>query len=110
MMMWGKAVGMDALWTSLATYSELAAHLRTQAENFAADLAISLTERDVVVDTAVRHGRPRDVILDEARDWKPDPIIVGAVAVRGIKRWLRTGLASYLVTHASCPVEIVIQT
>lgn len=99
---------MDALWTSAATFSELSAHLRDEAEELVGGLAKSLADRNLIVDTSVRHGRLRDVVLDEAHNWKADLIVVGVCAVRGVRRWLRGGVASYLVTHAPCSVEVVI--
>jgi nucleotide-binding universal stress UspA family protein len=59
------------------------------------------------VDTAVRQGDARSEIVDEAVKWKADLIVMGSHGYTGIKRLLLGSVASSVVSHAPCSVEIV---
>src|SRR5713101_6699595 len=50
--------------------------------------AVSLRERGLTVETVVRDGDPRTVIIDEAKDWPADLVVVGSHGYTGLKRWL----------------------
>lgn len=59
------------------------------------------------VETVVRDGNPRSVIVDEAKEWSADLIIVGSHGYTGVKRWLLGSVAQAVVGHAPCSVEVV---
>jgi nucleotide-binding universal stress UspA family protein len=56
---------------------------------------------------AVRQGDPRTVIIDEAKAWSADLIVVGSHGYTGIKRLLLGSVAQSVVSHAPCSVEVV---
>jgi nucleotide-binding universal stress UspA family protein len=49
----------------------------------------------------------RSVIVDEARKWSADLIVLGSHGHTGMKRLLLGSVASSVVSHAPCSVEIV---
>jgi nucleotide-binding universal stress UspA family protein len=67
----------------------------------------SLKRKGLKIETAVREGDARSAIVDEARKWSADLIVVGSHGYSGIKRLLLGSVASSVVSHAPCSVEIV---
>jgi nucleotide-binding universal stress UspA family protein len=59
------------------------------------------------VDFKLRQGDARSEIVDEAKEWAADLIVVGSHGHTGLKRWLLGSVAQSVVTHASCSVEVV---
>ncbi|WP_397569172.1 universal stress protein [Schlesneria sp. T3-172] len=57
----------------------------------------------------VRTGDPAEVILDEARRYGADQIIVGSKRRARMLRWWGDSTAAQVSRHAGCPVEIVSQ-
>jgi nucleotide-binding universal stress UspA family protein len=81
--------------------------LTTRAEQLTAGVAETLRASGLTTETAIRDGEPRSVIVDEARDWSADLIVVGSHGYTGLKRWLLGSVAQAVVTHAPCSVEVV---
>lgn len=52
-------------------------------------------------------GRPKSAILDEARDWGADLIVVGSHGMSGIERFVLGSVSQAVASHARCSVEIV---
>lgn len=50
---------------------------------------------------------PRHGILDEARAWKPDLIVIGSHGRHGLDRLLLGSVAEAVLRHAPCSIEIV---
>lgn len=69
--------------------------------------AESLRASGLEVETAVRAGDPRSVIVDEAKDWDADLIVVGSRGFTGLKRFFLGSVAQSVVSHAPCSVEVV---
>jgi nucleotide-binding universal stress UspA family protein len=67
----------------------------------------SLKRKGLKIETAVREGDARPVIVDEARKWSADLIVLGSHGYTGLKRLLLGSVASSVVSHAPCSVEIV---
>ena len=67
----------------------------------------SLKRKGLKIERAVREGDARSVIVDEARKWSADLIVLGSHGYTGIKRLLLGSVASSVVSHAPCSVEIV---
>jgi nucleotide-binding universal stress UspA family protein len=66
-----------------------------------------LTRKGLKTEPAVREGDARSVIVDEARKWSADLIVLGSHGYTGIKRLFLGSVASSVVSHAPCSVEIV---
>jgi nucleotide-binding universal stress UspA family protein len=77
----------------------------------AAELLDKLSERmrsaGLEVDARTREGDPRDEILDEAKTWPADLIVMGSHGYSGIRRWLLGSVAQSVLSHAACSVEVV---
>lgn len=67
----------------------------------------TLKRKGLKVESAVREGDVRSVIVDEARKWSADLIVLGSHGYTGIERLLLGSVASSVVSHAPCSVEIV---
>ena len=80
---------------------------QAHAERLTAGVAEKLRASSLGVETAVRDGDPRSCIVDEAREWDADLIVVGSHGYTGLKRWLLGSVAQSVVSHAPCSVEVV---
>jgi nucleotide-binding universal stress UspA family protein len=80
---------------------------REQTERQAADVAERFRAAGFAADSAVHEGDPRDVLVDEAKAWPADLIVVGSHGHTGIARWLLGSVAQSVVAHAPCSVEVV---
>jgi len=67
----------------------------------------TLRKKGLKVESAVREGDARSLIVDEARKWSADLIVLGSHGYSGIKRLLLGSVASSVASHAPCSVEIV---
>ena|SRR5579864_4512260 len=56
---------------------------------------------------AVEEGDPKSKIIDQAKKWKADLIVMGSHGRKGINRFLVGSVAEVVSRHASCSVEIV---
>lgn len=71
------------------------------------------TARDTVaaaglpVEAQIRHGRPGAEIVEEAKRWGADLVLIGSHGRSGIERILMGSVAHYVVAHAPCSVEVV---
>jgi nucleotide-binding universal stress UspA family protein len=52
-------------------------------------------------------GRAKESILDAAKQWDADLIVLGSHGYRGFKRFLLGSVALAVTTYATCSVEIV---
>ena len=58
------------------------------------------------VESVAEFGDPRDAIVNQAREWKADLIVLGSHGRTGLKRWLLGSVAESVVRHAPCSVEV----
>jgi nucleotide-binding universal stress UspA family protein len=77
------------------------------ADQLTAGVAETLRASGLAAETAVRDGDPRSVIVDEAKEWDADLIMVGSHGYTALKRWLLGSIAQAVVSHAPCSVEVV---
>jgi nucleotide-binding universal stress UspA family protein len=83
---------------------------RTRAEEAVADARKTLCAKGLNVDdwkTPV--GEPRAVILDEAKAWGANLIVLGSHGRHGLERMLMGSVAESVALHAHCSVEVVRQ-
>jgi nucleotide-binding universal stress UspA family protein len=57
--------------------------------------------------TAVLSGNPKEVILEEAKNWNADLIVVGSHGRRGFKRFLLGSVSEAVAMNAHCSVVVV---
>jgi nucleotide-binding universal stress UspA family protein len=107
-------VPLDAFPQS-AEYSEkLEKKERAEAESAAAAAVVLINEyfpeSAVKVETEIKTGAPDQVILETAKEWKPNVIVVGS---HGRGFWGRLTLGSVsdsIIHHAPCSVFVVRKT
>jgi nucleotide-binding universal stress UspA family protein len=75
-------------------------------EGAMADIVRQLAGNDRSVEGIVRHGRPADVILDEARTFGADLIVVGSRGHSSITSLVLGSVSGEVVDHAACPVLV----
>jgi nucleotide-binding universal stress UspA family protein len=61
----------------------------------------------VAQEAAIPLGDPRIVILDEAKEWGADIIVMGSHGRRGFNRLLLGSVSESVAVHAHCSVEVV---
>ena len=59
------------------------------------------------VSTAIEEGDPKTKIIDHARKWHADLIVLGSHGRKGLDRFLLGSVSEAVARHASCSVEIV---
>ena len=102
---------VNQVWALPAGYfEEMDLAARQLAQSIVVQAADTLKSRlgeDVVVRTEFAAGSPRDVILDEAKRWGADLIVVGSHGYNSLKRFLLGSISQAVVSHAKCSVEVV---
>ena len=76
-------------------------------EELTTRVAERLREKDLKAEAIVRDGDPRSVIVDEAKDWSADLIVVGSHGRTGLARLLLGSVAQSVASHAPCSVWVV---
>ena len=61
----------------------------------------------IVVEDKLRIGHPANDIIEEAKEWRADLVIIGAKGVSGLERLLLGSVAEAVAHHADCNVLIV---
>jgi len=56
---------------------------------------------------AVEAGDPKTVIIDHAKKWRADLIVLGSHGWRGLGRFLMGSVSEAVARHAACSVEVV---
>ena len=81
----------------------------TRAELLTARIAEQLRASGLTTEAVVRRGDARSVIVDEAKEWDADLIVMGSHGHKGLKRWLLGSVSQSVVSHAPCSVEVIRQ-
>lgn len=84
---------------------ELGADIEQGAQNFLSATAQHLNNRNVK--TAVLEGEAADAILDYAKEYKMDLIVMGTHGHSGLKHLLMGNTAARIVKHSQVPLLIV---
>lgn len=95
----------------IAVTSTDADELEQQAV-YTADTALDAAERDIArpgrrVERILLRGRPASEIVDEARAFEPDLVVVGSRGHGPIESMLLGSVSAEVVDHAPCPVLVV---
>lgn len=81
--------------------------MKRRATNLTKKTVDRLKSKDLKVEGRVRTGDPSSEIVDEAREWSADLIVLGSHGYTGIKRLFLGSVALSVVGHAPCSVEVV---
>jgi nucleotide-binding universal stress UspA family protein len=93
-------------------YRELERVTKAQAEAAVKDAVeriMSGKTAGLEITTMIKSGSAREVILDEAKRWDADLIVLGSHGYSGWQRFLLGSVSHAVATHAHCSVEIVRQ-
>ena len=66
----------------------------------------TIHEAGLSVTPALQEGDPRSQIIDVAREWRADLIVLGPHGRTGLQRFLLGSVSEAVVRHAHCSVEI----
>src|SRR5262245_42467668 len=77
------------------------------AEKLTAEAAALLQASDLSVAEKVRVGDASKTIVDEAKEWPADLIVMGTHGYTGFKKLVLGSVAQSVVSHAPCSVEVV---
>jgi nucleotide-binding universal stress UspA family protein len=81
---------------------------RMEAARKLADRAVArLRAAGFQVDAAVRSGQVRSLVVEVARKWHADVIVMGSHGRKGLARILLGSVSDHVAHHAHCSVEIV---
>lgn len=89
------------------THYKLASELMEASENLVAEAAKKLQKTNLPVSHHVRGGFAADEIINEAKEWGANLIIVGTHGRRGISRFLLGSIAEKVTNNAHCSVIVV---
>jgi nucleotide-binding universal stress UspA family protein len=78
-----------------------------RGQNAIASAERLLSTTGLKVTSAFAVGDPRATILDRAKQWGSDLIVVGSHGSRGISRNLVGSVSEAVATHAHCTVEVI---
>lgn len=80
---------------------------RKPAQALVDKVASRLRSHGLHVTTAIAWGDPRSKIIEEARKWGADLIVIGSHGWKGLGRFLMGSVPEGVARHAPCSVQIV---
>ena len=80
---------------------------RKRASKLVETRAEELKDAGFDAGSAIGEGDPRVEIIDMAREWSADLIVMGSHGRKGLDRFLLGSVSEYVARHAPCSVEIV---
>lgn len=89
------------------SFERVEQEITKRATVLTAKTAAKLEGKGFKIEKVVRNGDARSEIVDEAGDWSADLIVLGSHGYTGFKRLLLGSVASSVVSHAPCSVEVV---
>jgi nucleotide-binding universal stress UspA family protein len=81
--------------------------LREQAKALVMKATDVLRKSGLNVTTALEEGDPKSKIIDVAKEWHANLIVLGSHGRKGLSRFLMGSVSEAVVRHAHCSVEIV---
>jgi nucleotide-binding universal stress UspA family protein len=81
--------------------------VREQSKELVAKAAQELRGAGFIVSTELVEGDPKSRILDIAKEWSADLIVLGSHGRKGLSRFLIGSVSQDVVRHAHCSVEII---
>lgn len=67
----------------------------------------AIRAKGIELSTVTKVGSPKHQILNEAKEWNADEIIMGSLLLSNFERLMIGSVSSYVAARASCSVEIV---
>jgi nucleotide-binding universal stress UspA family protein len=103
------STGAEPYVGSPRVYQELIDDLKRMAEDAISSSREMIEKRfsKIKIQVEAKMGRPAEVIIDAARRWEADMIIIGSHGHGFWNRALLGSVSSAVVHHAHCPVLVV---
>lgn len=79
---------------------------RKEAQALVARTAEQLRFKGLKVAAVVEEGDPKSKILDSAKDWRADLIVLGSHGRKGLEHYLMGSVSEAVARYAECSVEI----
>ena len=86
---------------------ELEEEIRRRADELVAVVVERLEAAAFTASGDTLEGDARHVILEYARDWRPDVIVLGSHGRSGLDRLVLGSVSENVLRHAACSVEVV---
>jgi nucleotide-binding universal stress UspA family protein len=88
---------------------ELEASAQKKAKEFASQAEAQIRERfpDINLETQISTGAPDQILIETAREWQADLIVIGSHGQGFWRRMLLGSITDSLVHHAPCSVLVV---
>jgi nucleotide-binding universal stress UspA family protein len=93
----------------LLGYEETMRALLVKAQDVVDRTVAKLGALGLTLESRLRRGDPSHEIVEEAKSWGADLIVVGSHGRTGMQRLLLGSVAEQIVRHAPCSVEVVRQ-
>jgi nucleotide-binding universal stress UspA family protein len=91
-------------------YAQIEEAGKEQAQNAVKDAVDALRASKVApveIISEIKDGIAKEVIIEEAKKWAADLIVLGSHGYRGLERFLLGSVSHAVAAHAPCSVEIV---
>ncbi len=98
---------MVELVPAAADVTDIQRNADTAANATAAAAAAELKGRGFNADGIGKEGDPRDIIIDHAKEWGADLIVVGSCEKSRIEKFLLGSVSESVIKHAPCSMLIV---
>lgn len=116
-MPWPKESTVRVLWVgqnispvipelALVDVEDVVVRLDREGEKLVERVATSLRNTQLSVEKTTRRGDARHEIVNEAKEWHADLIVLGSHGLTGFSHWLIGSVAENVVRHAPCSVLI----
>src|SRR5438132_383276 len=93
--------------TFVRDYTIIMQQWRTEGKLLVEHAAQRLQAAGFKTSTTVEEGEARELILEYAKKWPPDVILLGSHGKTGLDRFLLGSVSEAVARHAPCSVQIV---
>lgn len=80
---------------------------RAMASELVARIAETLRSVGFSVSSLIQQGDARELILQKAKAWRTDLIVIGSAERKGIRHFFSSSISEDVARDASCSVEVV---